>query len=586
MNLDALHILVLDCQTTGANPVKGHLLEMGWLKTRAGDAANPRGLPVESVFVRLPPNADIPPAVRRVTGLSNATLDQALPVSDIWEKVAGIAHQIAEVNRLNGCPTLIHYARFEESFLRDMHAQNRRKGPFPLHIICSHEIARRLLPGLPRKGLRAVAGYFGHSVPRLRRAGDHVVATAVIWQHLVRQLQAQHGITDLDQLIDWLSRTAPQNLSKRIYPMNPASRLHLPDRPGIYRMRRSNGDVLYIGKAALLKQRVNSYFRPKGVRAEHTLEMLSQAADLDVTPTASALEAAVLESDEIKRLAPPYNVALQKKERKLVFFSSDLRSCSDHPDRRHCIGPLPDGTLPAAITALGTWHANCGALAGDDLLPIASALLGKSEACAPPHNGMIEGLALFRRYHRLRFESSLALRFLTGLGFSLWRERLANLARMEHSTEVIEASPGAKGFESQKPPVGSPEAVAGAVEKLFMHSACLIRRARWLCLLSESTLAWEDRSCQGRSKHVLLIENGLVSRRAQLPMAEPPPAPRQHDRPMPERRHIFDLATYERLRVVTTELRRLVVEGRDVEIRIKPTAVLNRRHLAALLPWV
>jgi DNA polymerase-3 subunit epsilon len=525
--------------------------------------------------------------VRRVTGLSNGVLQQALPARDIWKKVAGIAHQIAEANRLKGCPTLIHYARYEEPFLRDMHAQNRCNRTFPLHIICSHEIARRLLPGLPRKGLRAVAGYFGHSVPQLRRSGDHVAATAVIWRHLVRQLRVQHGIADLDQLAVWLSRTKPPHLPQRDYPMDPASRLHLPDRPGIYRMRRSNGDVLYIGKATSLKRRTNSYFGPKGVRAEHTLEMLSQAADLDVTPTGSALEAAVLESDEIKRLAPPYNVALQKGERKLVFFSGDLRSCSDHPDRRHCIGPLPGGKLPAAITALGAWHADCGAAGGDDLLPIATAFWGKPEAFVPTPDSVMEGLAIFRRRHLRWFQSRLALRFLTGLGCSLWRERLgASAPRVKPVQEKIEAADAPNKFETQEPKAGSPEAVACAVESLCMHSAHLIRRARWLCLLSESTLAWDARSCHGRSKNVLLIENGLVSRCVQLPMKEPPPAPCQYARPMRKRRQNFDIATYERMRVVTTELRRLVTEGRDVEIRIKPTAALNRRHLAALLPWV
>ena len=52
------------------------------------------------------------------------------------------------------------------------------------------------------------------------------------------------------------------------------------------------------------------------------------------------------------------------------------------------------------------------------------------------------------------------------------------------------------------------------------------------------------------------------------------------------RQKIFDLTTYERLRVVTTELRRLVSEGRKVEIRLSPNAILSNRQLAKMLPWV
>jgi hypothetical protein len=52
------------------------------------------------------------------------------------------------------------------------------------------------------------------------------------------------------------------------------------------------------------------------------------------------------------------------------------------------------------------------------------------------------------------------------------------------------------------------------------------------------------------------------------------------------RQKIFDLTTYERLRVVTTELRRLVATGRNLEIRLRPNATLSRRQLARILPWV
>jgi hypothetical protein len=104
-------------------------------------------------------------------------------------------------------------------------------------------------------------------------------------------------IQNLNELTDWMGRTPPQSRTGRDYPMKPEIRLRLPEKPGIYRMLRSNKDLLYIGKATSLKQRVNSYFRQKGAQAEHTLEMLSQAADLNVTLTGSALEAAVLESD-------------------------------------------------------------------------------------------------------------------------------------------------------------------------------------------------------------------------------------------------------------------------------------------------
>ena len=588
INLANLQTLALDCQATGANPQKGHLLEIGWLKTCASGTFNPRALCVKSYLASLPQDAEIPPAVQRVTGISAEALGKTLTPAEIWQTVFKTANEIAAADQMDKCPAIIHYARFEEPFLRDLHAKNDRQNDFPFRIICTHEIAKRLLPGLPRRGLRAVAGYFGYSVPRQRRSGAHTVATAVIWQHFVRQLKAQHDIRHLDQLADWLDRTRPYNRTGRDYPMRPDIRLNLPDKPGIYRMLRSNGDLLYIGKATSLRQRVNSYFRQKGSHAEHTLEMLSQASDLDVIRTGSALEAAVLESDEIKRHNPPYNVALQTGKRKLAFCSDDLQQCAGKADAIHCIGPLPDGNPTAAIMTFAAWHKNRRVKIGDHLFNSAYALLGVSQAYAPEPDCLVEGLALFRRKHRKRLKNPSVKRILVGLGRELWKERLKTLekTKSEVMAEQIEETPDDQEQEIEDKPTWTPEAVARGIEHSIMHGAHLLRRARWLCLLSESSLAWEARNAADHHKTVLMFENGVVGSREELPAEKETPLSPGYSKRIPERQKIFDLATYERLRVVTTELRRLVGESRKIELRLNPTSVLSRCQLIKLLPWV
>ncbi len=588
MNLNDLQVLAIDCQATGANPQSGHLLEIGWIKTSAAAAFNSETLRAKSFLVRLPADVEIPAAVQRITGITKADSGEAISAAAIWQKIIQTARGIAAADRMDRCPTIIHYARFEKPFLKQLHADEHHPGAFPLEIVCTHEIAKRLLPGLPRRGLRAVAGYFGHSVPQQRRSADHAVGTAVIWQNFVRQLTAEHGIYHLDQLTDWLRRTTPESRISRAYPMKRELRLNLPHKPGIYRMLRSNDDLLYIGKATSLKQRVNSYFRQKGPRAEHTLEMLSQAAKLDVTQTGSALEAAVLESDEIKRYCPPYNVALQQGQRKLVFCAKDLQSFSHKPDRIHRLGPIPEGNTGAALTAFGAWHKNSQAAAEDDLVKIGYGILGMPEAYAPQPDCLLGGLALFRHHHLTRLTQPCPLRVLTGLGFTLWQERLAAMesARSEEAQEAAAAGPDDNELESEEAPIWTPEAVARTIEKFAMRSALLIRRSRWLCLLSESSLAWEARDSKSRSKIVLLLANGAVCHRQQLPLAQKTPVSSGYAKRMTQRQKIFDLTTYERLRVVTTELRRLVAEGRQIEIRLSPNAILSQKHLARILPWV
>ena len=350
-SLSELKILALDCQATGANPQKGHLLELGWMSACASPAKNCQAGDVQAYLNRLPKDEKIPRAVSRITGVTDDSLTAAETSKNIWQHLMLTVREVNSENQMAVCPTVIHFARFETPFLKDLHRKYDPEGPFPFELICTHEIANRLLPDLPRRGLRALAGYFCHSMPELRRSADHVVATALIWEKMIETLNSKLGIYTLDQLADWLASTPPAGRSRRIYPMAPGNRLRLPNEPGIYRMLRANGDLLYIGKAKSLKMRVNSYFRKKAPHAEHTLEMLTQARKLDFTLTRNAVEAAMLESDEIKRHSPPYNIALRSRQRRLAFCTKDLSRPSPAVDRVSTIGPLPDGKVIDAISA-------------------------------------------------------------------------------------------------------------------------------------------------------------------------------------------------------------------------------------------
>jgi excinuclease ABC subunit C len=86
---------------------------------------------------------------------------------------------------------------------------------------------------------------------------------------------------------------------------------NLSQRPGVYRMIAANGEVLYVGKARNLKNRVSTYFSGSKAHAAKTMAMVSQIADIEVTATASETEALLLEYNLIKRHRPRYNVTLR-----------------------------------------------------------------------------------------------------------------------------------------------------------------------------------------------------------------------------------------------------------------------------------
>jgi excinuclease ABC subunit C len=84
----------------------------------------------------------------------------------------------------------------------------------------------------------------------------------------------------------------------------------LPRRPGVYRMQDARGDVLYVGKARALKNRVTSYTQvtrlPKRLQ-----RMVSQTRSMTIVTTRTEAEALLLEAQLIKRFRPPYNVLLR-----------------------------------------------------------------------------------------------------------------------------------------------------------------------------------------------------------------------------------------------------------------------------------
>jgi len=84
----------------------------------------------------------------------------------------------------------------------------------------------------------------------------------------------------------------------------------LPHGPGVYRMLDANGDVLYVGKAKSLKNRVGSYARGQA-HSNRIARMIAETASMEFVTTATETEALLLEANLIKQLRPRYNVLLR-----------------------------------------------------------------------------------------------------------------------------------------------------------------------------------------------------------------------------------------------------------------------------------
>ncbi len=90
---------------------------------------------------------------------------------------------------------------------------------------------------------------------------------------------------------------------------------HLPRRPGVYMFKGDDGEILYVGKAKVLRDRVRSYFNADRSKSIKTRELVRRIVDVDTLVVESEAEALILEANLIKEHHPRFNIQLRDDKR-------------------------------------------------------------------------------------------------------------------------------------------------------------------------------------------------------------------------------------------------------------------------------
>jgi excinuclease ABC subunit C len=114
----------------------------------------------------------------------------------------------------------------------------------------------------------------------------------------------------------------------------------LPKDPGVYFHKDAKGEIIYVGKAAVLRNRVRQYFQASRGRDPKTEALVSEIADVDWMTVDSELEALFLEAEMIRRYMPRYNILL-RDDKALSYIRIDYDS--DYPTVTTTRRPLDDG---------------------------------------------------------------------------------------------------------------------------------------------------------------------------------------------------------------------------------------------------
>lgn len=117
----------------------------------------------------------------------------------------------------------------------------------------------------------------------------------------------------------------------------------LPATPGVYFHKNARGEIIYIGKAANLRNRVRQYFHPSTllrVADAKTATLIKEIADIDWIEVENEVDALFLEAEHVRRYLPPYNILL-RDDKSMLYVRIDYKS--DYPTVTFIRRPLDDG---------------------------------------------------------------------------------------------------------------------------------------------------------------------------------------------------------------------------------------------------
>ena len=244
------------------------------------------------------PEQKIPHFITNLTGITDAMVRTAPKFYEIAKKIAEITKYTIFV---------AHNVNFDYNIIRD---EFKSLGfDFKRKKLCTVRLSRKIIPGLSSYSLGNICSAEGIEIAARHRAKGDAEATVELFRRLIIR---DHKFT-INSFLNAKSReaTLPPLLDKQVVDT-------LPEKHGVYYFKNEKKEVIYVGKANNIKQRVISHFYDKK-KKERT--MCLETADISYTETGSELIALLHESSEIKHLYPKFNRAQRKAGEAVGLFS-------------------------------------------------------------------------------------------------------------------------------------------------------------------------------------------------------------------------------------------------------------------------
>ena len=282
---------VIDVETTGLSATRNRIIEIGMVRVEK--------LRIISRFHSLVnPHAYIPPFITQFTGIANEDVEDAPAFEDLADEILSFTEESILV---------AHNLPFDFSFLKNELSLCGYNIP-QFKTLCTLKLARRFFPLLKSRSLGSVSMHLGIKNSDAHRALSDAETTARIFIKITKQLKKNQQISSLQNLLDYQNNIAEKR--KLILKKNLADDIgSVPNTPGIYYFMNKKNEIIYVGKAKSLSERMKSYFSVSAQRKPK--KIVKQASRLKVEITNSELTALLLEAELIKKLKPKLNTQLK-----------------------------------------------------------------------------------------------------------------------------------------------------------------------------------------------------------------------------------------------------------------------------------
>lgn len=250
------------------------------------------GLQVVEHFTTLVnPECNISPYFTKLTGITNEMVKDA-------PKFYEIAKKIMELTE--GRIFVAHNVAFDYGFIKDEFASLGAK--YQRETLCTVRLSRKLIPNRISYSLGHLCASLGIEIFGRHRAEGDAVATAKLFD-LLLNLKSEHPQYK-NKGLDALMTRKVDNIKSYILKK-------LPEECGVYYFLDADKNIIYIGKSKNAYQRAIAHFNTDSKKNK---KMLFELMDVDFVEYGSELVALLVETDEIKKLKPKYNLARKKTE--------------------------------------------------------------------------------------------------------------------------------------------------------------------------------------------------------------------------------------------------------------------------------